>query len=224
MGNASKVGMAVTEWILKGIQNGELVPGQRLVERDLCETLNASHTEVGTALTNLSLDKVLEQVPNRGARVRAMSLQEALQTAEVRMVVECLCAARAAERIADDQIEELRVFGREMEALAAEENIFGYSELVNRLISAVVRIANRPVAEELLKLLRNRTIGSRFGLRFRADRAKVSLPHWLALINAICERNPDEARKAVERRVESVYDAISSLAETENRVFSKRLF
>ena len=44
----------------------------------------------------------MERVQNRGARVRAVSLTEAIEITEVRMVLEGLCAAKAATRLTEE--------------------------------------------------------------------------------------------------------------------------
>lgn len=204
---------AVAEAVRKGILSGGLVPGQRLVEAELCESLGASRGAVRSALMDLVHEGLLEHIPNRGSRVRVVSLNEALQLAEVRMVVESLCVARAAERITDQEIEALREIGREMEARAADGDTVRFADLTHKLFDCYVQIADQPVAQEVLVRLRDRNNRQRFRLTYRTDRARVSLPYWLDIINAICARDPDAARQALERHSHNVQDAMKALAE-----------
>ena len=74
------------------------MPNQRLVEADLSDQFEASRASVRAALAELTNEGLVERVQNRGARVRAVSLAEAVEITEVRMVVEGLCATKAAER------------------------------------------------------------------------------------------------------------------------------
>ena len=85
--------------IRDAIVHGDFAPNQRLVEADLSEQFGASRATVRSALVELANEGLVERVQNRGARVRAVSLAEAIEISEVRMVVEGLCAAKAAERI-----------------------------------------------------------------------------------------------------------------------------
>jgi hypothetical protein len=48
-----------------------MVPGQRLVEAELAETLNVTHASVRAALLHLGGEGLAERIPNRGARVRS---------------------------------------------------------------------------------------------------------------------------------------------------------
>src|SRR5213078_2286572 len=84
--------------IRDAIVHGEFVPNQRLVEADLSEQFEASRATVRSALVELANEGLVERVQNRGARVRAVSLAEAIEITEVRMALEGLCAAKAAER------------------------------------------------------------------------------------------------------------------------------
>src|SRR6266404_112145 len=94
----------VVDAIRQRILRSELVPGQRLVEAELCELLGASRGTVRTALMDLEHEGLVERIANRGARVRVVGIDEALQIAEVRMAVESLCVGRAAERITDKDV------------------------------------------------------------------------------------------------------------------------
>ena len=204
---------AVVSAIKAGIQRGELAPGQRLVEAELCESLGTSRGAVRAALTDLVHEGLLEHIPNRGARVRVVTLEEALQIGEIRMVVEKMCVARAAERITDREIETLRGIAQEMQIRVANGDTANFAELTHKLFQNYVRIANQPVAEEILVRLRDRNSRHRFRLTFRTDRARVSLPFWLDIINAICDRDSIAAQKALERFARNVQEAMKTLAE-----------
>src|SRR4051812_3984945 len=93
------VGGALRDAILRG----EFLPGERLVEAQLMTRFAASRFNVRAALQDLAADGLVEMQRNRGAQVRKVSLDEAVEITEVRMVVEGLIAARAAERITVDQ-------------------------------------------------------------------------------------------------------------------------
>jgi len=89
-------GRSVVEALRDAIVDGEFAPNQRLVEADLSERFGASRGSIRTALLELGAEGLVERVQNRGARVRAVSLAEAIEITEVRMVLEGLCAAKAA--------------------------------------------------------------------------------------------------------------------------------
>lgn len=212
---------AVGEAIRQGIQRGDLVSGQRLVETELCEALGASRGNVRAALMDLVHKGLLEHIPNRGARVRVVSLEEALQLAEVRMAVESLCVARAAERITDQQIDSLRAIAVRMKDRAKDGDAFGFAELTHDVFDMYVGIADQPVARDVLERLRALNSRHRFRLSYRADRARVALPYWLEIIDAICNRDPDAARQALHRHSHNVQEAMKALVDDHRLLASK---
>src|SRR6478752_7596751 len=99
---------ALVDVLRSAIIRGELVPKQRLVEADLADEYGASRGNVRVALSELSVEGLVERVQNRGARVRAVSVDEALEITEVRAALEALCARKAAERATESDIAELQ--------------------------------------------------------------------------------------------------------------------
>jgi DNA-binding GntR family transcriptional regulator len=205
----------VVEAIRHGIMRDHLVPGQRLVEAELCKLLGASRGTVRSALMDLVHEGLVERIANRGARVRVVGLEEALQLAEVRMAVESLCVGRAAERITDKGIEQMRGFAKQLKERSEHGDIHGFAEITHEVFETYLRIADQPVAKEVLERLRARNTRHRYRLTYRAGRAKVALPYWLDIIDAICKRDPAAARRALQRHTENVQQAMKAVAEEE---------
>jgi DNA-binding GntR family transcriptional regulator len=204
---------AVVDAIRQAILANNLVPGQRLVEAELCDLLGASRGTVRSALMDLVHEGLVERIANKGARVRIVGLEEALQIAEVRMAVESLCVARAAERITTEDIRVMRDLARQLKECAKQGNAAGFADLTHRVFENYVRIAEQPVAAEVLDRLRARNTRHRFRLTFRPGRAQVAVPYWLELIDAICDRDSNAARLALKRHAENVQKAMKALAQ-----------
>jgi len=203
----------VVEAIRQGIMKDHLVPGQRLVEAELCKLLGASRGTVRSALMDLVHEGLVERIANRGARVRVVGLDEALQIAEVRLAVESLCVARAAERITDKEIEQLRGLAKQLKERSEHGDIHGFAETTHEVFETYLRIADQPVAQEVLERLRAQNTRHRYRLTYRAGRARVALPYWLDIIDAICKRDPAAARRALQRHTENVQQTMKTLAD-----------
>ncbi len=63
----------IVEAIKQGIASGRYAPGQRLVEADLAAEFHTKRTPVREALRILAGDRVVELIPQRGARVRRLA-------------------------------------------------------------------------------------------------------------------------------------------------------
>ena len=81
------------------IDSARLVSGQRLVEADLTREFGISRALLREAFRQLAAEGAIELVPNRGAEVRRLTRQEALELFEIRTELEGMAARRAAERM-----------------------------------------------------------------------------------------------------------------------------
>ncbi|MBB5068030.1 DNA-binding GntR family transcriptional regulator [Saccharopolyspora gloriosae] len=204
----------VADVIREAITRGEFAPNQRLVEAELAEQCDASRAAVRNALVQLATEGLVERVQNRGARVRAVSLEEAIEITEVRMVVEGLCAARAAERVVDEDKAELREIGEQMRTAVSGGDVWGYSELNKRLHSLVLRVSGQQAAHEVLSRLRGQNVRHQFRLAMHPGRPTASLPQHLAIIEAICAADPTAAEQAMREHLRSVIDALPEVGGT----------
>lgn len=196
--------------IRDAIIQGEFAPNQRLVEADLSEQFGASRSGVRSALFELANEGLVERVQNRGARVRAVTLDEAIEISEVRMVVEGLCAAKAAEHITDEEIAELRALGTAMRTAVADGHVLRYSELNQTLHLRIREISGQSAAGGVLERLRAQNVRHQFRLALVPGRPDVSLAEHLAIIDEICARAPDAAERAARRHLLSVIAALKS--------------
>jgi DNA-binding GntR family transcriptional regulator len=196
--------------IRDAIVRGEFVPNQRLVEADLSDRFAASRATVRAALIELTNEGLIERVQNRGARVRAVSLEEAVEISEVRMMLESLCAAKAAERVSDAEVGELRELGERMRAAVAGGDVVGYSGLNQRLHRRIREISGQRTAAQVLERLRGQSVRHQFRLAMRPGRPQVSLPEHLAIIDAICAHRPEQAAEAARAHLGSVIEALKA--------------
>lgn len=198
----------LVDLLRRAIITGELVPKQRLVEADLADEYGASRGNVRVALTELSVEGLVERVQNRGARVRAVSIDEAVEITEVRAALEALCARKAAERITEDDAQELRELARQMEDAVSRGDRESYSVCNQRLHAKIIHVSAQATAAATIQRLRGQAVRFQFQLARQPGRANVSLPQHLAIIDAVCRHDPDGAAEAMRLHLESVADAI----------------
>jgi len=121
-------------------------------------------------------------------------------------------AARAAERIDDDEIADVRALGAEMAAAVERAEMMRYSELNARLHGRVRSIAGHTSATRILEQLNGQMVRHQFRLSLVPGRPSVSLPEHLAVIDAICARDPDAAERAMRGHLTSVLTALAAFA------------
>jgi DNA-binding GntR family transcriptional regulator len=203
----------VTTGIRQAILRGDFVPGQRLVEIDLSEQFSASRGAVRSALLELATEGLVERMANRGARVRVVQLEEAIEIYEIRMVVEALCAAKAAERIDAAGIRELRTIGRDMKAAVAGGDVGRYRDLNQLLHGRLRELSGQQTAGVVLERLRGQSVRQQFKVAALPGRPRVSLREHLAIIAAVCAGDADAAERAVREHLRSVMDAMRAATE-----------
>ena len=207
----------VVDALRDAIVDGEFAPNQRLVEADLSERFGASRGSIRTALLELGAEGLVERVQNRGARVRAVSLAEAIEITEVRMVLEGLCAAKAATRLTEDDRDRLRGIGTAMQEAVRSGDLLGYSEL-NRQLHALIRtLGGQSTAQAILERLRGQNVRHQFRLALHPGRAAVSLPQHLEIIEALCAGEAEAAEAAVRRHLHSVIETLPEVSTTRSR-------
>jgi DNA-binding GntR family transcriptional regulator len=204
--------LAVVEAVRAAIVQGEYAPRQRLVEIDICERYGTSRFVARAALQELSARGLVEFQRNRGARVRDISLNEAIEITEVRRLLEGHEAARAAERITKAEAAGLRGIIREMRTAVARSELLRYSDLNAQLHAAIRDISAHETASRLLRQLRDQTVRHQFSLSLVPGRPAVSLPQHEAIVAAVIARDPAAAEEAMRGHLQSVIEAFQALS------------
>ena len=100
-------GMDAYHQIRRWIVEGRLRPGERLVEQRLAEELDLSRTPIREALRMLQSEGLVRFEPNRGARVRSLTMADIDDLYELRGRLEAMAAELAAVRATPDQLDRL---------------------------------------------------------------------------------------------------------------------
>ena len=202
------------ERLYQAILRGEFQPNERLIEMDLAQRYNVGRAAIRTALARLEQDRLVEREPNRGARVRAISEEEAVETIEVRAVLEGLAVRYAARNATDTDIANLHAMIDEMEARLAEGDLLGLFEANTRLHSQLLRIPNNHTVMRLIELLHIQHIRSQFRILLVPGRPPRSVAEHRAIVEAVAARDPDVAEAAMRDHLAHMVQALHRLTRT----------
>src|SRR6266567_894643 len=154
------------------IYRGELRPGQRLVETELAGRYETSRGAVREALVLLGNEGLVSRERNRGATVRPVSLEEAIEITETRAVLEGLCAAKAAVAVTRAEARELKAVGKKMSDAVKHGDAVSYQfhvsllpgrmaqglkehlAIIDAVTSGDPEVAERTMREHLLSVIR----------------------------------------------------------------------
>ncbi|GGV58864.1 GntR family transcriptional regulator [Streptomyces massasporeus] len=177
-------------------------------ENELAEQFGVTRAGIRAALIDLEAQGLVERIRNRGSRVRVVTVEEAVAITECRMVLEGLCAAKAAVAASDEQLAELTALGRAMTKAVADGEPVTYSDLNRELHARIREFSGRRTAVELLERLNAQLVRHRFQLALRPGRPQRSLKEHLAVIETIEARDPQAAETAVRAHLGSVIEAL----------------
>ncbi|MFG2850291.1 GntR family transcriptional regulator [Streptomyces mirabilis] len=195
----------------QAILHGDMAPAQRLVENELAEQFGVTRASVRAALIELESEGLVERIRNRGSRVRVVTVEEAVAITECRMVLEGLCAAKAAVEASEDQLDQLDQLtdlGTAMSKAVAGGEPLVYSRLNHELHDRIREFSGQQVAVGLLERLNGQLVRHRFQLALRPGRPQQSLSEHLAVIDSIRARDPQAAEAAVRTHLAGVIDAL----------------
>ncbi|WP_221322610.1 GntR family transcriptional regulator [Actinoplanes sp. L3-i22] len=195
----------------EAILTGAYLPGERLVEAQLIERLGASRFTVRLALQDMAAEGLVEIQRNRGAVVRKISLAETIEITQVRMVLEGLVAAHAAERVTAEQAAELDEIALLMRRAVETGEHRRYSDLNQRLHALVRTIAAHGTADRLIDTLKAQQARHQIMLALVPGRPQQSLPQHEAIVAAIRARDPKAAELAMRAHIASVIEVLTSL-------------
>ncbi|HYS91159.1 MAG TPA: GntR family transcriptional regulator [Bradyrhizobium sp.] len=198
----------VTAALREAIICGQLMPNERLIEVELATRFGSNRVQIRTALSKLESEGLVVSEPNRGARVRAVTADEALEITEARAAMETLVATKAAERATENDIARLRNILERMRDAIAGGDLLGYSDLNGELHTEIRHIACHATANRILGLLNSQVVRFQFRAILIPGRAAKSLAEHETIVDAICAHDPERARSAMASHLFQVVDAL----------------
>src|SRR4030088_3621510 len=86
------------------LTEGEIPPGTRIPERELCASLGISRTPLREALKVLAAEGLVLLLPNRGSRAAKLTQKDVQELFEVCEALEAAAGELACPRISDEQL------------------------------------------------------------------------------------------------------------------------
>jgi DNA-binding GntR family transcriptional regulator len=194
------------------ILRGELVPNQRLVEADMSSEFELPRAAVRTALVRLEHEGLIEREPHRGARVRLVTEQEAVEILEARAALEGLAASQAAKSITRARAAELRAVLERQRAALANEDLLGASDVNAQLHAKIVELSGHATAQRLISALNSQMVRFQFRTILIPGRPAQSLQEHDAIVEAVAAGDAKKAERAMHRHLTNVAQALERSA------------
>jgi DNA-binding GntR family transcriptional regulator len=195
------------------IIRGELAPNQRLVEADMSSVFHMPRAAVRTALVRLEHEGLVEREPHRGARVRLVSEQEAVEILQARAALEGLAAREAALRITRATAAEVREVLARQKAALGRQDLLGASDVNAELHAKIVELSGHATAQRLIRSLNSQMVRFQFRTILIPGRPSQSHEEHSAIVEAVANGEADKAERAMRRHLTNVAKALASSHE-----------
>lgn len=187
---------------------GQMVPGEQISLRNIAAALGVSVMPVREAVHRLVAEQALELTPNRALRVPRMSVGQFEEITKIRIQLEGLATATAAERITDEELRQVRAlhakFAKEMAKTKPDgADVIAANQAFHFTVYAAARmpILLQLVESQWLRIGPILNHDLRSGSRRVEERVAVS--HHERLVEALANHDSQAACAALRGDIES---------------------
>ncbi|HEV7415126.1 MAG TPA: GntR family transcriptional regulator [Tianweitania sediminis] len=186
----------VAEIIRSAITSGRFAPGQRLIEKELCELTGVSRPSVREALRQLETDGLIEVIPHKGPSVSRLTREGAAGIYQVRGALEALAAQSFAIVATDAEIAQLRQAVTALKAAYATQEVEQILVAKHAFYQVLFDGAGNPTIPALLRTLTDRITLLRRVTLSSPSRAAASMAEIDVILDAIERRDAASAHAA----------------------------
>ena len=171
------------------ILDGEIPPGARIPERELCAKLKISRTPLREALKVLGAEGLVLLLPNRGSRAAKVTTKDLENLFEICQGLEALAGELACERISDAEFTAIGELHDAMTKNFQAGDLAQYYRC-NRLIhEAIVQASHNPALVGLYETVTARIRRARYVTPMSGERWKAAMREHEAILNALARRD-----------------------------------
>lgn len=205
----------VYESLREAIILGRLRPGERLMEVQLAEEMGVSRTPVREAIRKLELDGFVIMVPRKGAYVAGITLKDIADVFEVRAALEGMAAGLAAERITDEEMDQLERSivqisehntGTDIDAVVAGDTQFH---------EIIYQASRNQQLVQIITHLREQIQRFRMTSLSQPGRTKFALDEHKKIAEAISDRNVELAQTLAREHIENAEQSLLNAVRKE---------
>lgn len=198
----------VLDAIREAIINGTLKPRERLMEIQMAEELGVSRTPIREALRKLELEGFIVMVPRKGAYVADVSFKDIADVFEIRAALEALAAGLAAERITDEELEEMERLVVEKTEAITNHDMDRLVEVDTSFHEAIYKASRNERLTSIINNLREQIQRYRTTSLAYPGRMKRSLEEHRGIVEAIQSRDTQLAQQAAREHIENAENSM----------------
>jgi DNA-binding GntR family transcriptional regulator len=179
----------LTERLRALITRGDLAPGEKVPEKDLCNQFGVSRTPLREALKVLASEGIVTLRPNRGAMVSALTAEELEEVFPVMGALEALSGEIACKRITDREVQAIRKLHEAMVQHWKNGELQPYFRLNQRIHEAILEATRNDTLKSIYRGLSGRILSARYIANMSPRRWAKAVEEHEAILKALDARD-----------------------------------
>ncbi|MCL2436510.1 MAG: GntR family transcriptional regulator [Clostridiales bacterium] len=198
----------VYEEIKKKILTGRILPGTRLMEIELADTLGVSRTPIREAIRKLEKEGLVTIEPRKGAYASQVSTEDMVAILEVRQNMEGLAAYFAASRISSGELENLKDAFERYNQAVKENNTKDMIKYDTAFHRTIVEASHNKILVQIIDQLQELVLRFRYIYYDDLKRAEKIPKEHGNIVDAIIKGNGEAARTAADAHIDQMRELV----------------
>ena len=192
------------EVLRRAILDFHFRPGERLIERELCDLTGVSRTSVREALRQLDTEGLVTITPHVGPTVSSVTIDEAREIYEVRSALESLAVRLCAQRASNKEIAELKDAVEHYRSAIEANDPQAVITALDSFYSIIFAACGNELVATMSQSLRMRVryLRATTTVHHTPSWTRQSVANYRRMVRAIKRRDGDAAQAACRQQVE----------------------
>jgi DNA-binding GntR family transcriptional regulator len=194
------------------IMQGELRPGQKLIEADVCRQLQISRASLREVLRILETERLIEMIPNRGPSVAKLGWEEIVEVHDVWALLTGEAVFRFTPLATREDLSQLKVAVSQFKTAVKTESALRQLAATNAFFGVILdKCGNRVLIDVVFSLVSRLNFLRAQSLQYEGW-GYLCLQEIEDILAAIDSRNADLARAATRRHIDSACAAAKQVS------------
>ncbi|WP_321299793.1 GntR family transcriptional regulator [uncultured Sphaerochaeta sp.] len=201
MGEKVKIEQDLTLMIYNKIKemilNRDLLPGEKINQKDLADQFGTSRTPIVYALHKLESEGIVDNLPNMGFYVHKLSINELLNLFYIREFLEVLAVQDLVDNATDGELQKLKeLFNPYLDIEEFDQDEYRKADM--KFHSEIIAHCSNTIAK---KINENFQIFSRSYTAGLIRPSSMTLEEHEEIIDSLIERNKEKAEQAIKNHI-----------------------
>ena len=198
------------EKLRNALATGLYKPGDRIIDRDLCEVLGISRTSVREAMRQLQTEKLITVGPRRRISVTVLSVEDAADIYLLRETLEGEAVSRFVERAQEEDVQSLSSLYQAMRKAVDNQDIPQLVPLSNQFTETILKGCGSDTIHSFGMQLLHRVGYLKATAMAEPNRVDVGFDELGAVVKAVTDHDAKAAKKAMIDHIRQASEAVTA--------------